>query len=225
MKLSEIEEAITMGKCTPVLLEQFKAALGRAPKNMRPQHCYTTAATMPAWCFPMAVELLEYSLELEGTWLDRMRTHNNLADLHERHAHYAQAKDHYRLALDAMPPERKTDYAPDAAARMLVCQLHLDGFTYTDDLRRLYTEAQKLDEFSRSFQKSLFYLSLAEILIRQKEGDLPAARTAYEKASAMLRPGFEGPLTALLKRKHYTESTGATREARAFLKRIQNQLR
>ena len=41
----------------------------------------------------------------------------------------------------------------------------------------------------------------------------------------MLRPGFEGPLTALLKRKHYTESTGATREARAFLKRIKNQLR
>ena len=225
MKLSEIEEAITSGKCTPELLERFKAALSRAPKKMRPQHCYTTAAAMPEWCFPMAVELLEYSLELEGTWLDRMRSHNNLAALYERHADYAQAKDHYRLALDAMPPERKLDYASDAASRMLVCQLHLDGFTYSDDLRRLYTEAQKLDDFSRSFQKCLFYLTLAEILIRQKDGDLPAARSAFEAANAMLHPSYEGPLTALLKRKNYIESAGATREALAFLKRIKNQLR
>ena len=224
MKLSEIEEAITIGKCTPELLEQFKAALRRAPKAMRPQHCYTTAAAMPLWQFPMAVELLEYCLELEGTWLDRMRSHNDLAALYERHADYEQARDHYRLALDAMPPERKTDYASDAASRMLVCQLHLDGFTYSDDLRRLYTEAQKLDEFSRSFQKCLFYLSLTEILIFQKDGDLSAARSAFEAANAMLHPGYEGPLTALLKRKSYTESTGATREARSFLKRISKQL-
>ena len=150
--------------------------------------------------------------------------HSNLADLYERHADYAQAKDHYRLALDAIPPERKTNYASDAASRMLVCQLHLDNFTYSDELRCLHTEAQNLDDFSRSFQKCLFYLTLAEILIRQKDGDLSAARSAFEAASAMLHPGYEGPLTALLKRKNYTESTGATREALAFLKRISKQL-
>ena len=225
MKLSEIEEAITMGKCTPELLEQFKASLRCAPEKMRPQHCYTTAAAMPAWCFPMAVELLEYSLELEGTWLDRMRSHNNLADLYERHADYAQAKDHYRLALDAMPPERTTDYASDAASRMLVCQLHLDNFTYTDELRHLYEESQKLDAFNRSFQKCLFYMSLAEIILCKHASDLPAARAARARANAMLRPGYKGPLTALLKRKNYIESAGATREARAFLRRIKNQLR
>ncbi len=220
MKLSEIEEAITSGKCTPELLEQFKAALRRAPKNMRPQHCYTTAAAMPAWCFPMAKELLEYSLELEGTWLDRMRSHNNLADLYEKQGDYQNAKAHYRLALDAMPPEQKPDYAPDAAARMLVCQLHLDGFGYSDELRRLHEQAQRLDDFSRSFQKCLFYLSLSEIILSRHDGDLPAARSAWEQANAMLRPQYDGPLTALLKRKGYIESTGATKEARAFLRQL-----
>ena len=147
MKLSEIEEALTLGKCTPELLEQFKTALRRAPMGMRPQHCYTVAAAMPFWQFPMAVELLEYSLELEGTWLDQMRAHNNLADLYERHADYVQAKDHYRLALDAVPPDQKPSYAPDAASRMLVCRLHLDGFSYSDELRLLYEQSQKLDNF------------------------------------------------------------------------------
>ena len=46
-----------------------------------------------------------------------------------------------------------------------------------------------------------------------------------EEAITMLRPGYEGPLAALLKRKNYTESTGATRETPAFLKRIHKQLR
>lgn len=225
MRLSQIEAAIASGKCTPELLAQFKTALRRAPKDLRPQHCYTTAAAMPARCFPMAVELLEYSLTLEGTWVDQMRANNNLADLYERHADYDQAKAHYRLALDAVPSERKPNYAPDTAARMLVCQLHLDGFAYTDKLRRLYEEAQKLDDFSRSFQKCLFYLSLTEIILHKHDGDLPAARTACEQARAMLRPSYTGPLTALLKRKGYAESTGATNEARTFLRRSARKLR
>ncbi|MBQ7098771.1 MAG: hypothetical protein IJO05_03510 [Oscillospiraceae bacterium] len=224
MRLSEIEEALTLGKCTPELLEQFKAALRRAPKGMRPQHCYTVAAAMPLWQFPMAVELLEYSLELEGTWVDQMRAHNNLADLYERHADYAQAKEHYRLAQDTVPPEQKSAYAHDAASRMLVCQLHLDGFAYSDELRRLYEESLKLDDFSRSFQKCRFYLSLAQILIFLQDDNLSAARAAYELAKSILRPDSEGPLTALLKRKKYIESAGATPEARAFLKRIKKQL-
>ena len=225
MKLSEIEEALTLGKCTPELLEQFKAALRRAPKGMRPQHCYTVAAAMPLWQFPMAVELLEYSLELEGTWIDKMRVHNNLADLYERHADYVQAKNHYRLAQDAVPPEQKSAYAPDAASRMLVCQLHLDGFSCSEELRHLYEQSQKLDDFSRAFQKCRFYLSLAQILISLHDDDLPAARAAYELAKSILRPGSEGPLIALLKRKKYIESAGATQEALAFLKRIKTQLR
>ncbi len=225
MKLSDLESALIQGKCTPELLEQFKTALRRAPKNMRPQHCFTTAAAMPERRFPMAKELLEYSLTLEGTWLDRMRSHNNLADLYEKQSDYQNAKAHYQLALDAIDPGQKAAYAPDSAARMLVCQLHLDGFAYSDELRRLYAESQKLDDFNRSFQKCQFYLSLAEIILCIRDGGRSDARTAYDRARTMLRPDYEGPLTALLKRKCYTESTGATKEARAFLKRIKRQLR
>ena len=141
MRLSEIEEAIMQGKCTTEMLERFKAALRRAPKSMRPQHCFTTAAAMPEWCFPTARELLEYSLELECTWLDRMRAHATLADLYEKRSDYGNALYHYQLSLDSIPPEQLSGYAPDSASRMLVCQLHLDGFAYSDELHRLYDEA------------------------------------------------------------------------------------
>ena len=224
MKLSEIEEALTHCKCTPELLEQFKSALRRSPASMRPQHCYTTAAAMPLRQFPMAKELIEYSLTLEGTWTDRMRAHATLADLCEKQADYQNALDHYRLALEAVPAEQHDRYAPDSAARMLVCRLHIDEFRYSDELRSLYEQAQKLDQFSRSFQKNLFYTALAQIILSMQDGDLPAARDAYARASAMLRPGFKGPLTALLKRKGYRESTGATRQARAFLKCLKKEL-
>ena len=203
---------------------KFHRALLRLPEAQRPQHCYTTAAAMPLRKFPLAKELIEYSLELEGSWLDRMRAHNNLADLYERQGDYAAALQSYRLALEAVPAELQAKYTADTASRMLVCRLHVDDFAYSDDLRRLYEQASELDEFSRSFQKCLFYMSLARIVLGLHDGDLPTARDAYEQATAMLRPGHRGPLTALLRRKGYRESTGATRQARSFLNKIQHQL-
>lgn len=79
---------------------KFHRALLRLPEAQRPQHCYTTAAAMPLRKFPLAKELIEYSLELEGSWLDRMRAHSNLADLYERQGDYAAALQSYRLALE-----------------------------------------------------------------------------------------------------------------------------
>ena len=203
---------------------KFHCALARLPESERPQYCYTTAAAMPLRKFALAKELIEYSLGLEGSWLDRMRAHNNLADLYERQGDYAAALQSYRLALEAVPAELQAKYTADTASRMLVCRLHVDDFTYSDDLRRLYEQASELDEFSRSFQKCLFYMSLARIVLGLHDGDLPTARAAYAQAAAMLRPGYKGPLTALLRRKGYRESTGATTLARAFLNKIQHQL-
>ena len=203
---------------------KFHRTLLRLPQAQRPQHCYTTAAAMPLRKFPLAKELIEYSLELEGSWLDRMRAHDNLADLYERQGDYAAALQSYRLALEAVPAELQEKYRADTASRMLVCRLHVDDFAYSDDLRRLYEQASELDEFSRSFQKCLFYMSLVRILLGLHDGDRPTARAACDQAAAMLRPCYRGPLNALLRRKGYRESTGATGQARAFLNRIQHQL-
>ena len=203
---------------------KFHRALLRLPQAQRPQHCYTTAAAMPLRKFPLAKALIEYSLELKGSWLDRMRAHSNLADLYERQGDYTAALQSYRLALEAVPAELQGKYRADTASRMLVCRLHVDDFAYSDDLRRLYEQASELDEFSRFFQKCLFYMTLTRIVLGLHVGDLPTARAAYEQATAMLRPGYRGPLTALLRRKGYFESTGATGQARAFLNKIQHHL-
>ena len=196
---------------------KFHRALLRRPHSQRPQHCCTTGTARPLGKVPLAKVL-------EGSWLDRMRAHNNLADLYERQGDYAAALQSYRLALEAVPAEHRAKYTADTASRMLVCRLHVDDFAYSDDLRRLYEQASELDEFSRSFQKCLFYMSLARILLGLHDGDLLTARAACDQAAAMLRPGHRGPLTALLRRKGYRESTGATTQARAFLNKIQHQL-
>ena len=68
-------------------------------------------------------------------------------------------------------------------------------------------------------------MSLARIVLSLHDGDLLTARSAYDQAAAMLRPGHEGPITALLRRKGHLESTGATAETQAFLKAIAKSLK
>ena len=203
---------------------KFHHALLRLPEAERPQYCYTTAAAMPLRKFPLAKALIEYSLELEGSWLDRMRAHHNLADLYERREDFQNAAAHYRLALEAVPEELQEKYAPDYAAHLLVCQLHLDDFAYSDELRRLFDCCRDDSDFRQQLLKPQFYRTLARLLLSLQDGDSSAALAAYEQATAMLRPGHRGPLTALLRRKGYFESTGATTQARAFLNKIQHQL-
>lgn len=225
MKIAEIEAKMERGDCSPEMLDAFKTALKRVPKADRCQHCYTTAAGMPGKCRKEAIALIGLGLaEYCESWVDRMRSHHNLAAILEEAGDWAAAKGAYADALAAVEAEQRGRYEADYAAHLLRTELHIGGFAYSAELEGYYQTAFQAVGVGRSFQRTLFYRLLAEVVIFDRHGDREKARAALAKASEMLRPGYEGPLTALLKRKGYIETTGATKEALGFLNRAKKEL-
>lgn len=221
MKIAEIEAKMARGDCSAEMLDHFIAALKRVPKSGRCQHCYTTAASMPSRFHKQAISLIQYGLtEHCDSWLDRMRSYHNLAIILEEHEDYVGALQAYREARESVELDKRDDYDSEYAAHMMRTEMHISNFEYTDDLENYYNNAVQADEFSQAFQKKKFYRLLAEIIIFVKRNDCVSAKEAFAAANDMLRPDFVGPLTFLLKRKGYLESTGATKPALAFLHRI-----
>ncbi len=221
MKIAEIEAKIAGGECSAEMLDLFKMALKRVPKSNRCQHCYTTAASMPSRYNKQAISLIKYGLtEHCDDWVDRMRSYHNLAIILENCEDYVGAKMAYRDALESIESEQRDNYNSEYAAHMMRTEMHISNFEYTDALENYYSKAVKADEFSQAFQKKKFYRLLAEIIIQNKRNDYKGANEAFLAANAMLRPGFVGPITLLLKRKGGIESTGAAKPALNFLRRI-----
>ncbi|MEE0266263.1 MAG: tetratricopeptide repeat protein [Acutalibacteraceae bacterium] len=224
MKISEIEKMLTNGDCSDELLRQFKTALNRVPASHRCQHCYTTAVGMNLKFSNQAVALIEYGLGFCDSWSDKMLAYYNMAVIYERCSDYENALLCYKQALSAVPIDSSGSpnkaYAPEYAFHMLRVQMLMNGFEYSDDLRYYYELSNQADEFSKSFLNKTFYRKLAEIIILDHDGKTDEMKTAIKKADEMLQPDFAGPLYSLLKRKRYTETTGATKEALKFLKNV-----
>lgn len=110
--------------------------------------------------------------------------------------------------------ENRSEYDCEYAAHILRMEMHISNFEYTEELESWYHIAVQ------AFQRKQFYRLLAEIIISIEHNDLPGVRQAFEAANDMLQPGHLGALTLLLKRKGFLESTGATKVAQAFLRRV-----
>ncbi len=221
MKIAEIEAKMERGNCSEEIMELFRTALKRVPKGGRCQHCYTTAASMPIRYCKQAISLIEYGLsEHCDSWVDRMRSFHNMAIIYEAIGEYQTAQRNYNQALLSIDDDKRSSYDSEYVAHMMRTELHISGFEYTENLRSLYNIAIQADEFSQSFQHKLFYRLLTEIIIFDKDGEIEKASRSYHAAIEMLQPGYVGSLTALLKRNNYIETTGATKEAKAFLKRV-----
>lgn len=220
MKIADIEARIERGNCSEETIELFKIALKRVPKSNRCQHCYTTAATMPPRFYKQAIAIIKYGLDEHCvSWVDRMRSHHNMAIILESHGDYVGALKSYNDALSSIEQDRQSSYNSEYAAHMMRAEMHITDFKYSEDLFNYYSIAIQADSFSQAFQKKAFYRSIAEIIIFSKQGDFESAKRAFETANEMLHPNYKGPLTQLLKRKGVNETTGATKEAMAFLKR------
>lgn len=221
MKIAEVSERIANGDCSPEMMEEFRTALKRVPKKCRAQHCYTLAVSLPSRYYKEAIGLIEYGLTQNcDHWVDRMRSYDNMGIILELHEDFAGAKDAYRKALEAVAPDRQERYAPHYAAHVLRMELHIQNFEYSEELERCYRTAMESDDISRAFLKSRFYAALAKIVICRHHGDQEGAAKAIAEANEMLHPSYSGSLTELLKRKGFHESTGATKYAEAFLRRV-----
>lgn len=225
MKIAEIKARIEKGDCSDETLDLFKAALKRVPADNRCQYCYITAVNMPHRWYKQAIEMIEYGLEEHcDDWFDRMRSYTNLAIILEKHGDYAGAKFAYSEAFSSVDSDKRSDYSDGYSADMMRMEMHISNFEYTEALEYYYNSAIRADEFNSSFQKTIFYRLLAEIIIFREKNDLSGAKKAFDSANEMLYPSFEGMLTRMLRRKGYIESAGATKEALAFLKRARRYL-
>lgn len=221
MRIAEIEAKIEQGDCSEEMLDLFKAALKRVPKSSRCQHCYTTAASMPSRFHRQAISLIQYGLTQHcDCWFDRMRSFHNIAIILETNGDYIGAKQAYGKALSAVDADKRSGYDAEYAAHMMRMEMHISNFEYTDDLENYYNTAIQADKFNQAIQKKRFYRLLAEIIIYCERNDLPSAKQAFMAANEMLRPGFVGPLTPLLKRNGFIETAGTTKEALTFLRRV-----
>jgi len=223
MKIAEIKEKLIKGNATDEMVEEFKTALKRVPRNQRSQHCYTTAVAMKVRNSGQAIALIEYGLQLCDGWLDTMRSHHNLAIIYEKCGQLEQALENYKTAMWAAPAEQ-TGYVYEYSSHLMRMQMHISGFEYTDALKGYYEEATKADEFSRSFMNKALYEAVAEIIIFKHEGNLTEMKNSYDKATEMLSPSYVGFLTSILKKKKYAETSGASKETLAFLKKVKKLL-
>lgn len=218
MRIADVEEKMIHGDCSAETLALFQIALKHIPKAVRCQHCYTTAAALPPHLYKQALALIQYGLtEHCDSWLDRMRSHHNSAIILEAQHDYIGSNRAFAEALASIQPDLYNNYASEYASHLMRTEMHISNFEYTDELERLYDLSVQADPFSQAFQKTTFYRLLAEIIISIHRKNITGAKEAYHAANEMLHPGFMGPLTQLLKRKGFIESTGATREALVFL--------
>ncbi len=221
MKIAEIEEKLIESDCSEEMIELFKQALRHVPKASRCQHCYTTAVAMKPKFHKQAIALMEYGLEQYGdSWVDRMRSYHNIAIVFEQNGNYREALSSYRNALLSIDKNNRGSYEAEYASQMMRMEMHITDFEYTDDLQKYYDIAVQASEFSQAFQKKVFYRSIAEIIIFTKQEKPNDAKNAYYTATEMLQPNYVGPLTLLLKKKGYSETVGATKEALNFLKKV-----
>ncbi|MGN0485669.1 MAG: hypothetical protein ACI4GB_00380 [Acutalibacteraceae bacterium] len=225
MRIAEIEKKLSQDDCSDEMIKEFISALKRVPRTHRCQHCYATAVSMNPRFFEQAIALIHYGLEFCDRWSDEMRAYCNMAIIYENHNDYPNALLSYDKALNAIPPDIMTSYIPVYSSYMLRAEMHINHFEYTDQLRHYYDLSGQADEFSQSFLKTMFYRALAEIIIFSHDGNISEMKNALEKADSMLCPNYTGPLTALLKRKGYIETIGATKESIRFLKKAKKDLR
>ena len=220
MKIAEIEAQMKQGNCSDKIMELFRTALRRVPESNRCQHCYVTAAAMPLQCHEQALSLIAFGVsEHCCCWVDLMRSFYNMGSIYEAIGDYQSAQKNYNQALLSIDEDKRASYTPEYMAHMMRTEMHISGFEYTEDLNRFYSIAIQADAFSQSFKKKMFYRFLAEVIIFRKQGEMEKAKASYYSANEMLKPGFVGLLTNHLKRKGYPETTDATKEATAFLKR------
>ena len=223
MKIAEIEQKMIEGDCSEEMLELFKQAIRRVPKANRCQHCYTTAVAMKPRFHKQAIALMEYGLEQYGdSWFDRMRSYHNIAIVFEQNSNYREALSSYRNALLSIDKSNQGSYEAEYAFHMMRMEMHIADFNYTDDLQNYYNIAVQASEFSQAFLKKAFYRYIAEIIIFTKQENINDARNAYYAATELLQPNHVGPITLLLKRKGYSETAGATKEALDFLKKFKH---
>ncbi len=237
MKIAEVEQLIATNGLSEELFEELKLSLKRVPALLRCQHCYITAYHLRTSeadeerrkkNYEDAIRLIEYGIEIHPK---EAPEHQRAADFYLRMAYehmgmayedignYALAKLNLQKAsvIEEYSPVMES-YFSHLIARM---ELHCSHFTYTPYLQELYDKMFTGDEITFNLRKNMFYRSLVEIIIANKNKDKNAKRIACSNALRAMGIEITSDTDRILK-KHkalFALMVNPSDEALVFLKK------
>ena len=237
MKIAEVEKLIETNGLSEELFEEFKLSLKRVPALMRCQHCYITAyhlrmskadKNQRKKNYEGAFRLIEYGIEIHPR---QVPENQKAADCYLRMAYehmgmaygdignYELAKLYLQKASTIEEYSKGMDiYFAYLIVRM---ELHCSHFKYTPYLQELYDKMIMADEFDSNLRKNIFYRSLVEIIIANKNKDKKAKNIACNNALSAFGMETKSNTDRILK-KHkalFALMVNPSDEALAFLKK------
>ncbi|MBR4579348.1 MAG: hypothetical protein IKO22_07055 [Oscillospiraceae bacterium] len=219
-KIEGFEQRIIRSGITASDLDEYEKYLRRVHGNYnRLQHCYLTAAAFPTERTQQAVALIRWGLERypdEG--YSTYTCLSYIGHLYERSGDWQAAYSAYAQA-DATLGEGELDYRRILAGDLMWTLLHIDGFSYTDQLRQYYDCFRESDDFEMGFVNNAFRLAVGELVIALHDGDRERAKSAHQAAMAMAEPSYVSRVQPLLDRHRAKDRLLATPESLAFLEK------
>ncbi len=223
MKISDVEENLKNNGFSENLFLEFQLALKRVPKELRCQHCYITAYELAEKDILGAIKLTEYGINnCDNSQLDLMRGYLNLGFIYEADKQFLEAKQGYEKALEVVKDIEA--YLSNISMRILRMELHINNFSYTDELKTLFKHASNADIFERGMREFIFYSSIAKMIISEHENDSVSYKEAYKSAISALDGNKTNAINKILSKHKYKNEAKATNEAIAYLKKVKRKL-
>ena len=177
-KIDEFEQKIIKTGFTEEDLKEYAKLLRQVSGNFsKRQHCYSTAIQFPVEHTEQAVSLIKYGLEAfeDDGWFSTYTSYFNIGRIYEKAKEYHKAFDYYLLAKNSLGEEHP-ESVKELSKYLLWMKLHIDSFSYSEEMEEYYLKYTQAPEFSKAFLNSEIKLSIANIVISLHYGKIEEAK-------------------------------------------------
>ncbi|MBR5627102.1 MAG: hypothetical protein IKW74_05715, partial [Thermoguttaceae bacterium] len=198
-KIEKFEEHLIKDGITENDLYEYEKLLKKSSGNFnRLQHCYTTAIQFPEERSEDAIRLIEWGLEkYPDTGGSICTAYCRLGDICEKCGKYKKAYDSYLKAANSLDEDDEESYQ-SLSGNLLWMLLHIDKFTYSEQLEEYYNSFNRIDEFEKAFINNEYRLNIAEIVIYTHHKMMDKAEQAYHNAIKLSSPDAVSKLQEIL---------------------------
>ena len=154
---------------------------------------------------------------LQGRALINLKWATDLG--HAKAKEYHKAFDYYLLAKNSLGEEHP-ESVKELSKYLLWMKLHIDSFSYSEEMEEYYLKYTQAPEFSKAFLNSEIKLSIANIVISLHYGKIEEAKQSLEIAKEICKPNYKGRLHNILYRHKCNETLNITPEAIAFINNL-----
>ena len=220
-KIEEYEKKLIKEGMPKEAYTEYEKLLKRVRGNfLRLQHCYTTAVQFPIKRSQEGVDLIKWGLEkYPDSWFPTYSAYYNIGIICERCRDYSAAYEAYQNAADVLNGDQLS-YQRTISGNLLWMLLHLDNFSYSEQLEKYYVLFSETDDFEKAFINNEFRIAVAEIVIFAHKGMPDKAAKALERALRLSDPNIVSRIQGILDKYRVKDSLKNTPECAAFLKKI-----